>query len=141
MSKTTRQSTKTSKFTLWRSCTCTSCKSLSRLAGSARVVARLGGQPSLAKKVRIGTMDIGECGNDRPGFGVNSVSQNMSSNNYKRFLEFYGGDMSVIYLGSSAPLTSEFECSGMVVCLHPLPVHASAWPSVAAPNRGLLHAG
>jgi len=29
------------------------------------------------------TMDRGECGNGRPGFGVHSVSQKLSANNYK----------------------------------------------------------
>jgi hypothetical protein len=92
------------------------------------------------------TMDIGECGNDRPGFGVQPVSQKLVANNYKRLLELLELDMfryipilSDIFQRAAAPLTSELECSGMVVCPHPLPVHASDWPSVAAPNRGSMH--
>ncbi len=33
------------------------------------------------------SMDRGECGNDRPGFGVQPVSQKLVANNYKRLLE------------------------------------------------------
>ena len=33
-------------------------------------------------------MDRGQCGNDRPGFGVHSLSQKLSANNYKRFSGF-----------------------------------------------------
>jgi hypothetical protein len=51
-------------------------------------------QPDLAVILRVlenlsmdGSMDIGECGNDQPGFGVHSVSQKLSANNYKRLLE------------------------------------------------------
>ncbi len=54
----------------------------------------------------------------------------------------FGGGISVIYsdpADSSVQLSSEFECSGMVVCPHPLLVHASDWPSVAALNHGSMH--
>jgi hypothetical protein len=37
--------------------------------------------------IKAMNMDIGECGNDRPGFGVNSVSQKLRSYNYKMLLE------------------------------------------------------
>ena len=36
----------------------------------------------------LAIMDIGECGNDRPGFGLPPVSQKLVANNYKRLLEF-----------------------------------------------------
>jgi hypothetical protein len=47
-------------------------------------------------------MDIGECGNDRPGFGVHTVSQKLCVNNYKRLLEFYGINISLIFPGYPA---------------------------------------
>ncbi len=34
------------------------------------------------------TMGASQCGNDRPGFGVHSVSQKLSANNYKRISGF-----------------------------------------------------
>ena len=40
------------------------------------------------KGTRVLSMDIGECWNDRPGFGVNSVSQKLSSNNYTGYWSF-----------------------------------------------------
>jgi hypothetical protein len=60
------------------------------------------------------TMDRGQCGNDRPGFGVHSLSQKLSVNNYKRFSGFLNKKSFVL----SALSGFEFECRGMVLYPH-----------------------
>ncbi len=36
----------------------------------------------------LDAMEIGQCGNDRPGFGRLAVSQKLRANNYKTFWGF-----------------------------------------------------
>ncbi len=45
--------------------------------------------PKQQKRVQdLMTMDRGQCGNDRPGFGLPSITPGMAGYNYKRLLEF-----------------------------------------------------